>query len=89
MSDLSHDRVARLCEDLKLPGIPDAYAALAAAAGEQEQSFTDFLENTLTAERDFRRARSAATLIRMAGFPAELLSNLVSRRSSCGGLILV
>ena len=44
--------------------------ALAAAASEQEQSFTDFLENTLTAERDFRRARSAATLIRMAGFPA-------------------
>lgn len=70
MSDLSHDRVAQLCEDLKLPGILDAYAALAAAASEQEQSFTDFLENTLTAERDFRRARSAATLIRMAGFPA-------------------
>ena len=70
MTDLSHDRVAQLCEDLKLPGILDAYAALAAAASEEEQSFTDFLENTLTAERDFRRARCAATLIRMAGFPA-------------------
>ena len=70
MTDLSHDRLAQLCEDLKLPGILDAYAALAASASEQDQSFTDFLENALTAERDFRRARSAATLIRMAGFPA-------------------
>ena len=60
MTDLSHDRVVQLCEDLKLPGILDAYAALAAAASEEDQSFTDFLENTLTAERDFRRARSAA-----------------------------
>ena len=70
MTDLSHDRLAQLCEDLKLPGILDAYAALAASASEQDHSFTDFLENALTAERDFRRARSAATLIRMAGFPA-------------------
>ena len=70
MSDLSHDSVAQLCEDLKLSGILDAYAVLASAASEQEQSFTDFLENMLTAERDFRRARSAATLTRMAGVPA-------------------
>lgn len=70
MSDLSHDRVAQLCEDLKLPGILDTYTALASAASEQVQSFTDFLENALTAERDFRRARSAAALIRMAGFSA-------------------
>ena len=70
MNDLSHDRLTQLCEDLKLPGILDAYAAPAATASEQDHSFTDFLENALTAERDFRRARSAATLIRMAGFPA-------------------
>ena len=44
MNDLCHDRIAQLCEDLKLPGILDAYAALAAAASEEEQSFTDFLE---------------------------------------------
>ena len=70
MSDLAHDRIEQLCDDLKLPGILDAYNALAAVAAEKEQSFTDFLENALCAERDFRRARSAATLIRMAGFPA-------------------
>lgn len=70
MTALSHDRLARLCEEMKLAGIMDAYPALAAQASEEEQSFTDFLENVLVAERDFRRARSAATLVRMAGFPA-------------------
>ena len=70
MTGLSHDRVAQLCEDLRLPGILDAYAALAAAASEQDRSFTDFLEDALSAEREFRRARSASTLVRMAGFPA-------------------
>ncbi|MFQ5438949.1 MAG: ATP-binding protein [Paracoccaceae bacterium] len=70
MTELSHDRLALLCEDLKLAGVAGSYAALASAASEQEQSFTDFLEQVLLAERDFRRARSAATLVRMAGFPA-------------------
>ncbi|ULB09971.1 ATP-binding protein [Cereibacter azotoformans] len=42
----------------------------AAAAAEQGRSFTDYLEAVLQAERDFRRARSAATMVRMAGFPA-------------------
>lgn len=70
MTGLSHDRLIQLCEDLKLAGIAGNYPALAGAASEQGQSFTDFLEQVLLAERDFRRARSAATLVRMAGFPA-------------------
>jgi len=69
MSALSHDRLIELCEELKLAGIADSYSALAGAASDKGQSFTDFLENVLLAERDFRRARSAATLVRMAGFP--------------------
>lgn len=40
------------------------------AYGPGEQSFTDFLEGVLIAERGFRRARPSATLVRMAGFPA-------------------
>jgi DNA replication protein DnaC len=67
---LSHDRLIQLCDDLKLVGIADSYAALAGSASEQALSFTDFLEGVLLAERDFRRSRSAATLVRMAGFPA-------------------
>uniref|UniRef100_A4WYG7 IstB-like ATP-binding domain-containing protein n=1 Tax=Cereibacter sphaeroides (strain ATCC 17025 / ATH 2.4.3) TaxID=349102 RepID=A4WYG7_CERS5 len=70
MMDLAHDRLVQLCEDLKLHGVADGYAALAAAAAEQGRSFTDYLEAVLQAERDFRRARSAATMVRMAGFPA-------------------
>ena len=67
--NLAHDRIVTLCETLKLVGVSDSYPALASAAAEQEQSFTDFLENVLVAERDFRRSRSASTLVRMAGFP--------------------
>lgn len=70
MTDLAHDRLLQLCEDLKLHGVADGYAALATAAAEQSQSFTDYLEAVLRTERDFRRARSAATMVRMAGFPA-------------------
>lgn len=62
--------ISQLCADLRLHGILEAYAALASKASEEDQSFTDFLEKALTSESDFRRARSAATLIRIAGFPA-------------------
>ena len=67
---LQSDRVAALCGELKLAGVVESFAALATRAVETEQSFIDFLEDALIAERDSRRARSAATLIRMAGFPA-------------------
>ncbi len=67
---LQSDRMVALCEELKLAGIAESFIALATAAVESEQSFIDFLETALIAERDSRRARSAATLVRMAGFPA-------------------
>lgn len=67
---LQPDRIQTLCEELKLTGVAESYAALATQAADTEQSFSDFLENALIAERDCRRARSAATLVRMAGFPA-------------------
>ena len=67
---LQADRMAALCEELKLSGVAESFAALATRAVETEQSFVDFLEDALIAERDSRRARSATTLIRMAGFPA-------------------
>ncbi len=67
--NLQSDRIATLCEDLKLHGMAESFPALASKAADTEQSFVDFLEETLIAERDCRRARSATTLIRMAGFP--------------------
>ena len=36
MSDLAHDRIEQLCDDLKLPGVLDAYSTLAAAAAEED-----------------------------------------------------
>jgi DNA replication protein DnaC len=70
VSGLQGDRVAALCDELRLSGVAESFAALAAHAVETEQSFVDYLEQALIAERDCRRARSAATLVRMAGFPA-------------------
>ena len=67
--NLQSDRVMALCEELKLTGVSESFASLATKAVETEQSFVDFLEDALIAERDSRRARSAATLVRMAGFP--------------------
>ena len=67
---LQPDRIQALCEELKLAGVAESFATLATRAVDTEQSFVDFLENALIAERDCRRARSAATLVRMAGFPA-------------------
>lgn len=68
--NLQSERLAALCAELRLAGVAESFAALATAAVEREQSFLDFLEAVLIAERDSRRARSAATLVRMAGFPA-------------------
>lgn len=68
--NLQSERLAALCAELRLAGVAESFAALATAAVEREQSFLDYLEAVLVAERDSRRARSAATLVRMAGFPA-------------------
>ena len=68
--NLQTDRIQALCEELRLPGVWENHGALVTSAAETEQSFVDFLEAALNAERDSRRARSAATMIRMAGFPA-------------------
>lgn len=68
--NLQSERLAALCAELRLAGVAESFAALATTAVEREQSFLDYLEAVLVAERDSRRARSAATLVRMAGFPA-------------------
>ncbi|MCP5365856.1 MAG: ATP-binding protein [Hyphomicrobiales bacterium] len=67
---LQSDRLVELCNELKLAGLAESFSALATRAAETEQNFLDFLEEALVTERDCRRARSAATLVRMAGFPA-------------------
>jgi DNA replication protein DnaC len=70
MSDLQHQRIAELCQELRLSAVPDLYSSIAQSAAAKQVSFADFLEETLRAERDARRARAREMFARVAGFPA-------------------
>jgi DNA replication protein DnaC len=67
---IQHQRLIDLCHELRLSGIAAQYNALAQKAAEQHLSFTDFVEELLTAERESRRARARELFARVAGFPA-------------------
>jgi hypothetical protein len=47
MTDLQHERIAGLCAELKLVGVPQIYGAHAQAAAAKNASLSDFLEETL------------------------------------------
>jgi hypothetical protein len=47
MSDLQHQRIAELCQELRLSAVPDLYSGIAQSAAAKEASFADFLEDTL------------------------------------------
>ena len=64
---LQHQRLAELCNELKLGGVAAQYTALAQRAAEKPASFSDFLEELLTAERESRRARAREMFARIAG----------------------
>jgi DNA replication protein DnaC len=71
VSSLQHERIVTLAQELRLGALPDLYGAIAqSAAGRQDASYADFLEEVLKAERDARRVRARAMLTRTAGFPA-------------------
>jgi DNA replication protein DnaC len=70
-SNLQHDRIAALAQDLRLTALPDLYGPIAqSAAKKKDSSYADFLEDILRAERDARRVRVREMLTRTAGFPA-------------------
>jgi DNA replication protein DnaC len=71
MSDLQHQRIAALAQELKLSSLPDLYGPIAqSAAKRKDASYADFLEEVLKAEREARRVRAREMLTRTAGFPA-------------------
>jgi DNA replication protein DnaC len=71
MSELQHQRIEELCQELRLAALPGLYGPIAqAAAKKKDVSYADFLEEVLRAERDARRTRSRDMLTRTAGFPA-------------------
>ena len=57
-NNIQHEHVVQLCNELRLGGVAAQYTALAQKAAEKGISFTDFVEELLTAERDSRRARA-------------------------------
>lgn len=69
MNDLQHQRIAELCQELRLGAVPNLYSGIAQSAAAKQASFADFLEETLRAERDARRARAREMFARVAGFP--------------------
>jgi DNA replication protein DnaC len=70
MSELQHQRIVELCQELRLSAVPNLYSGVAQSAVAKEASFADFLEETLRAERDARSARAREMFARVAGFPA-------------------
>lgn len=68
--NLQHQRIAELCQALKLERVADHYPVLAQQAVREEFSFGDFLEQLLRNEQSFRQQRSRELLTRMACFPA-------------------
>ena len=70
MSDLQHQRIIELCQELRLSAMLNLYSGIAQSAAAKEASFADFLEETLRAERDARSARAREMFARVAGFPA-------------------
>jgi DNA replication protein DnaC len=69
MSDLQHQRILDLCQELRLSAMPNLYSGIAQSAAAKAASFADFLEETLRAERDARSARAREMFARVAGFP--------------------
>lgn len=70
MMNLQHERIAALCEELRLAAIADRYPPLAQDAVDQERSYADFLESVLAAEKAARHGRTRLTMTKLAGFPA-------------------
>jgi DNA replication protein DnaC len=66
---LQPERIAQLCELLKLPAIHAEWPACAQQAAREESSFADFLESVLKVERAARTERVRHMLLQLATLP--------------------
>ena len=80
---LQHQRIAELCEQLKLAGLGAQWPALAQDAARDEASFADFLEKLLASELTLRDERRTSTLMKLATMPA--MKTLEQFDWSCAG----
>ncbi|WCM91438.1 IS21-like element ISXci1 family helper ATPase IstB [Acidovorax sp. NCPPB 2350] len=67
---LQHDRIAELCDQLKLVRLAGDWPALAQDAARDGASFADFLERALASEQVGREERKRTVLMRLATMPA-------------------
>lgn len=67
--NLQHERIAGLCDELKLDRIGNDWSVLAQNAANADASHADFLEQLLLTERDAREERKRQTLTKMASLP--------------------
>ena len=67
--NLQHERIARLCEQLKFARLGSEWPALAQEAARDEASFADFIEKVLASELVAREERKRITLLRLATMP--------------------
>jgi DNA replication protein DnaC len=68
--NLQHQRIAALCEQLKMACLATEWPALAQQAARDEASFADFVEKLLLCESAAREQRKRSTLLKLATMPA-------------------
>ena len=66
---LQHDRIAEMCEQLKLVRLAMDWPSLAQDAARDGASFADFLEKVLLSENQAREERKRIALTRLATMP--------------------
>jgi DNA replication protein DnaC len=67
--NLQHQRIAALCEQLKMACLATEWPALAQQAARDEASFADFVEKLLQCESAAREQRKRSTLMKLATMP--------------------
>jgi DNA replication protein DnaC len=68
--NLQNQRIAALCEQLKMACLATEWPALAQQAAHDEASFADFMEKLLQCESAAREQRKRTTLMKLATMPA-------------------
>jgi DNA replication protein DnaC len=68
--NLQYERIAQMCEALKLSFVAQGYGAAAQQAAKDEIAYSDFLEGLLREEMAGRTVRKQSMMTRLAGFPA-------------------
>ncbi len=67
---LQQERIAALCEELKLPAVSTEWSALAQRAADTQASFADFLTSLLETEHAAKTERTRQALLKLATLPA-------------------